>query len=387
MKLWTIWIVMHTNQLSTKEELTRKLKRFVVKKLGGKSLRHIRKLIKDFLPIDVRYNSPYNEMIYFYSLLYMALNKATAESSSKLLNLDYDIPSPDSILRQFKLSETILHSIRDNMLYGMLHKARKHGAFTEPVDIAIDPFDKPYYGDRNDMHVIGTKHKAGTNYAHSFVTLDSIVKGERFSLAFLPRVVKSRKIDIVENLLKTAKERVSIRIALLDREFYQVNVVKLLYRYGLKFIIPAKDTEEIKRSKKLYQNKLPCVVDYVMTSSKGEQVKVKLALVERVDKKGKKVIYGFITNIVWEAEEVAECYGFRWGIETNHRERNDFLAWTTSQSYELRYLYYLIAVMLHNIWMLVNMILIRTVYGISGNPVVEKYLFKHYVFKEFSAML
>lgn len=335
----------------------------------------------------MKYNSPYSEMDYFYSLIHMALNKVTSESTSKLLNLKGIMPSPDSILRTFRFPESSLHAIRENMLSGIIHEAKKKGAFRQKIDIAIDPFDDPYYGDINDMHVIGTKHKAGTNYAHSFVTLDSVIKGERFCLSFLPRIMKSNDTEIVENLIKTALERVSIRIALLDREFYQVRVTKILCRYRLRFIIPSVDKEEIKRLKKLYRHKLPVVVPYTMTSGTGEQVKVKLALVERVNKKGEKEVHGFITNLGWEAEEIAEYYRNRWGIETDHKSRNEFLAWTTSQSYELRYLYYLISVMLQNIWVFINMIIARLVYGIIGNPILEKYMMKGYALKELEAVM
>lgn len=372
----------HKGISPNKKYLTSRLKQFSVKKIGRKSLKYIRKFIKDFIPLNVKRNSPYNEMIYFYSLMYMALNKGTAERSSKVLNMDYGIPSPDSILRKFRFSENMLHAIRDNMLYGITRVARKQGAFKQKVDIAIDPFDKPYYGDINDLHVVGTKHKKGTNYAHSFVTLDSIVKGERFCLSFLPRTMKSKDTDIVENLIKTALERVSIRIALLDREFYQVEIVKLLFRYGLKFIIPAVNKDAIKKLKKKYRNELPCVLDYTMTSGSGEQISVKLALVKR-----DKEVHGFITNLDWEAEEIASYYNNRWGIETNHRERNEFLAWTTSQNYELRYLYYLISVMLHNIWIFINMIITRIVYGIISDPVMEKYMMKHFAMREIYAVL
>lgn len=239
---------------------------------------------------------------------------------------------------------------------------KKHGMFKYPIDIAIDPFDDPYYGDINDIHVTGTKNKAGTNYCHSFVCADSIISGERFNLGFADRSIYTTDSKLVEYLLKTALEFADIRIATMDKEFYQVDVVNILYRYKLKFIIPAPDTPEIKKLKELYKGKLPIVVEHTMTSATGKQVSVKLALIERKNKRGEKVVYGFITNLDWLAEDIAEYYRKRWGIETNNRMRNKFLAMTTSQRYELRFLYYLIAVMLHNVWVLLNFIASSLVY-------------------------
>jgi len=65
--------------------------------------------------------------------------------------------------------------------------------------------------------------------------------------------------------------------------------------------------------------------------SKDGEATVKLALVEQ-EKGGKKCIYGFITNLAWEPEEIGEYYRSRWGTETNNRKRNEFRAMTTLHS-------------------------------------------------------
>jgi len=122
-----------------------------------------------------------------------------------VLNMDFDTPSPDQTLRVFRYSTGMLDDIRDSMLQGITNTAKRHGAFATPTDIAIDFFDIPYYGDVNSMNVVGTKRKAGTNYAHSFACCDSILKGERFGLSFLPRTVVTKDSDLVANLLRIQK--------------------------------------------------------------------------------------------------------------------------------------------------------------------------------------
>jgi putative transposase len=266
------------------------------------------------------------------------------------------------------------------MLSGMLSTAKRLGAFKEPTDIAIDFFDIPYYGDISSTNVVGTKRKAGTNYAHSFLCADAVIKGERFCLSFLSRTMLTRDADLVQTLLKTALERVSVRIALLDREFFAVAVVKLLLRSSLSFIIPATDTPEIKRLKNEHRHNLPCIVDYTMRSKDGE-ICVKLALVEQI-KNGKKRIYGFITNLDWQAQEIAEYYRNRWGTETNNRKRNEFRAMTTSRSYELRCLYYMLSVAMHNIWILVNLMIAYEIYRTPATPLIETYMMKELVLSE-----
>lgn len=342
-------------------------------------IRLIESLVRPFLRIAQNYNSVHNEDAYFYHLIYMAMKQYSAEGSSKVLNMNFDAPSPDQMLRVFHYSTNLLDAIRDNMLLGITRAAKRFGAFNEPTDIAIDFFDIPYYGDINSTNVVGTKRKAGTNYAHSFLCADAVIKGERFGLGFLPRTMLTKDADLVENLLKTVLEHVSVRIALLDREFFQVAVIKLLLRNSLFFITPASDTAEIKRLKKENRHRLPCIVDYTMTSENREQVTVKLVLVERLNKKGKKEIYGFITNLNWSADEIAEYYRNRWGTETNNRKRNEFRAMTTSRSYELRYLYYLISVAMHNIWIMLNLMIAQAVYHRPTVPLIETYIMKELV--------
>lgn len=115
--------------------------------------------------------------------------------------------------------------------------------------------------------------------------------------------------------------------------------------------------------------------------SKDGKVTVKLALVER-EKDGKKYIYGFITNLDWPAEEIAEYYRNRWGTETNNRKRNEFRAMTTSQSYELRYLYYLLSVAMHNVWIMINLMIAHEIYNKPTVPLMETYLMKEFVLAE-----
>jgi hypothetical protein len=343
-------------------------------------MRLVRRLVRPYVSAETKYNSAYSEEEYFYELLFSALKQYSAEGSSKVLNLSFRVPSPDQMLRIFRYSTSMLAGMRGCMLDGTLGAAKRFGAFRQPTDIAIDFFDIPYYGDIGSMNVVGTKHKAGTNYAHSFLCADAVIKGERFCLDFLSRTMLAKDAELVKELLKTALERVSVRLALLDREFFQVGVVRLLRSSSLHFIIPATDTEEIKRLKKEYRHKLPCVVDYTMRSKDGE-VTVKLALLEQ-EKDGKKVIYGFITNLAWQPHEIAEYYRNRWGTETNNRKRNEFRAVTTSRSYELRYLYYMLSVAMHNIWILANLMIGYEVYGMQTLPLVETYLTKELLVAE-----
>ncbi|MGQ9514977.1 MAG: hypothetical protein ACUVTL_08035 [Thermoproteota archaeon] len=54
----------------------------------------------------------------------------------------------------------------------------------------------------------------------------------------------------------------------------------------------------------------------------------------------------------------------RWGIETSYRMVRKFLAKTTSKLYNVRKLYFYLAILLYNLWVLLN-------YGNGGRVIVE----------------
>lgn len=80
----------------------------------------------------------------------------------------------------------------------------------------------------------------------------------------------------------------------------------------------------------------------------------------------------FVTNLpVGEAtaEARAESYRRRWGIETSYRVIGDFLPKSRSTAYSVRLFYFLFAVTLYNLWVLVNR-LVTVVFGLSADTIV-----------------
>jgi IS4 transposase len=57
------------------------------------------------------------------------------------------------------------------------------------------------------------------------------------------------------------------------------------------------------------------------------------------------------------AEPLAQAYRRRWGIETSYRKVGEFLPKTTSPTFSVRLFYFLFAVALYNLWVLVNLLL------------------------------
>jgi hypothetical protein len=57
------------------------------------------------------------------------------------------------------------------------------------------------------------------------------------------------------------------------------------------------------------------------------------------------------------AKGVVSRYSRQWGIENSHKTIKDFLAWTTSKKFSVRLFYFGFAVLLYDVWLLVDLII------------------------------
>lgn len=57
-----------------------------------------------------------------------------------------------------------------------------------------------------------------------------------------------------------------------------------------------------------------------------------------------------------ETKGVIGRYSRRWGIENSYKTIKDFLAWTTSKEFGVRIFYFGFAVLLYNMWLLVDLL-------------------------------
>jgi len=129
------------------------------------------------------------------------------------------------------------------------------GAFSSPVDVAIDEHDEPYYGIDNKHLINAPFHKfRGTDKAYRFATLDSVKNGERFTLAVMKRDLLDGvdNASEVEQLLKhTLSLGIKINMVLMDRGYLDTGVMKTVESMCLKFIVPAKDNPKVIRFKNM----------------------------------------------------------------------------------------------------------------------------------------
>lgn len=327
----------------------------------------VKRLLLKRLRFDMHKNAFFRESDLLDLLIHIALTQDFAENGSKTLNLLRNCRTPNSDTLFYHLKKTKdFDELRDvfmKIFDTVFRLAKRSGLVIDrKVDVAIDSTEWFYYGDHSHPMVIGKKPERGTNWCFKFITLDIVEHGERFTLLALPVSSLDNQTNQVEELINYAKERVHINRAYLDRGFLSAECINRLKKLGVTFIIPTKDnTKAVSSARGL---KPP----FIIKDCKMADCSYNLVMVEEEHKR-----HGFVTNMnlnandVMFAKEIANLYRKRWQIETGYRVKAlAFRGKTTSRNYLIRYFYFILSVVMYNLWLFVDMLVIAFL-GLRAN--------------------
>lgn len=323
----------------------------------------VRKKVYPKIQLNIRHNSVFRKNEFLDMLVHIALTEDFAENGSRTLQyaIGRRVPTSDTLLyhiKKFEDKEVLQKMFIEvfNLVYGMSRRSNLFGG--RKVDVAIDFTDWFYYGrDRSHM-VLGKKPERGTSKCFRFATINVVEHGERFTLLALPVSSFDTKEAILEKLVSFAKERVPIRKLYIDRGFFSSSIINLLKRMGITFIMPAIMNDRVID----YANSVspPAVIrGYPM-----RDCKFNLVVIE-----GNVRRYAFATNMrlntndTMLAERMSNPYSKRWGIETSYRVKKNFRAKTTSRNYIIRQFYFMMSVVLYDLWILINLLLSMVLFG------------------------
>jgi putative transposase len=151
------------------------------------------------------------------------------------------LPSEESIRKALYASMPEFAELQRQLnraLAGRLPKALRR----RPQRLAIDLTLIPYHGEpfHDPKEVYRSLAKDGTSHFHAYATAYVVLKGQRFTVA-LTAVAKGEPLkDVVQRLLKQARSvGVKLRLVLLDRGFYSVDVIRYLQAARYPFLMPA----------------------------------------------------------------------------------------------------------------------------------------------------
>jgi len=294
-------------------------------------------------------NSTYTDSQEFLVWSWAGVNQISVqEASEELRDCGYDVPSGDAVLdRLSKQPYEILEQGFNYVFRDYISQARKQRLFTHSVVVAIDFNDIEWYGEELPFIVRG-KAKNGTDCFIRFATVGVVEDGKRFTLKVLPVTPLSCKEKVVKELIDFVQQFVSVRVILLDRGFYSNEVIQQIKNLKHYFVMPVKKYDKVGKLIETVYKSGPQV--YEMSNG----VTFILAVVKDEDT-GKFLPYATNMDGV-QPRVVHELYNHRFGIETQYRIKNQFLGRTCSKQYSVRYAFFILAVTLYNLWILLNII-------------------------------
>jgi len=338
-------------------------------RVSGKRIRDVRaclrayslvlELFDKYVRIPSARNVHYQPNVVYTGLMQLSMTGGYAESTMTDLRLRYGMEAPcgGAFLYRLKMLEydewySRLRSVND----ALLSVAGRLDMLREPVICAIDYTKIPYYGMFN-RYVTRSKHQRGTNHFYEYATISIVQDGLRLCVYSKPVTLLEMKGDVVRELIEEAGRRgVKIKLLLLDRAFYTVECINLLLELRIQFIMPCVCNERVQGAVDSFGKEGR--LSFSIHDNSGNKAGFTM-VVYWSKEKGKFI--PFATNVEGSVRRLLEMipkeYRRRWGVETSFRKVKEVFPMTTSPSPAIRLAYYMTAMIIYNLWQLVNIML------------------------------
>jgi hypothetical protein len=336
-----------------------------------------------------------------------------------------DGPSGETLLESIKdLTPTQIADMVNKGAARVLTRAKPKLEFDTPVMLSIDMTYVAFYGERDELiRVQGAPEDKSYDWCYKFATANVVGDNVHFAAGMLPvghadyhdhdaypgKDRSYRVGDVVRRLVNQVSDVCRIRVKRLfaDREFYATEVFATLEQRGIFYVIPAKRDDRVTRfiarmdedvdgnkrvTIKQNHTVFGPVKDGVSNASAATTL-VGLPPDEDYDH-----VQVFATNLDVDdeigldrrwAKKQMQRYRRRGGIETAYSKIKEFAPWTTSTEFSVRLFHFGFAVLLYDLWLLVDF-LVQTLIDVvkfRTKPRVTAPRFRGFLRREVSALL
>lgn len=231
--------------------------------------------------------------------------------------------------------------------------------------VAIDLTEIPYHGKpaTDPREIRRSQPKSGTTHFHAYATAYVVQRGQRYTLAMTYVFGQETLQEVLKRLMRQIQKLgVKIRFLLLDKAFFNAEVVRYLQAARYPFLMPAFARGRKPKTPRpgslhaLRARKKSGWGRYSWTNKSGRRATVQIAVVCK-NYAGSRKRRGRRTQLYayWGIEPrsfqwVYETYRKRFGIETSYRQMNEVRIRTCSRSPLLRLLFVGLALILRNVW-------------------------------------
>lgn len=335
-------------------------------------------LMAKHLKFPAAKNSLYNTKNIHSCLLQLSLRGGYAEGGLADLSLRCSLPNHVPTGRAFRgrVERVDVGEIRRSLAEAndeVLRTLKGFGVFKRKAAAAIDYKRVPYYGSPSAEMVVGGPYDRGTPWCYCYASIHIVEAGRRLTLYTMPVHQFTSKAKAVERLLQEAKARgVHVGLTLLDRAFFTTEVIAVLKRLRVSFIIPAVKNRRVKDAIRCHHKLKTNPVQGFTLGRGGGAVSFNLTIYPKPQKELRERrrsriherYLAFATNLPKPKVNrlpilIPQEYRRRWGIETGYRVQGAVEAKTTSRNYALRLLYHMGSVVIYNVWQYANLLLAR----------------------------
>jgi hypothetical protein len=329
-------------------------------------------LLDKHVNLPVASNAHYKSDSIYAGMLYLSLNKTYAETAMEDMKIKHHIDAPSGTEFLYRVKK--LFGIRRESDYfqrkaiqmeiwekltavndALVSIAVKSGLFKKPVICAIDYTLIPYYG-RFNSSVIRSKHDKGTEKFYEYASISVVENGRRICIFTIQiTLLSEQKHEVLKRLVREALARgIQIKVLLVDRAFFTVDCINALNEMRIKFIMPCVANERVQAAVDSL-GRTGKLTRFPIYNHQCNEATFSMVVVR--NDKGE--LIAFATNITGRTIEyfirrIPKEYRKRWSIETTFRKIKEIAGMTTSPLPELRLIYFMLAMILYNVWQVVN---------------------------------
>lgn len=275
-------------------------------------------------------------------------------------------------LREFTISE--IRAMYRHAVGFLVDRIAETDAFYRAGVVAIDTTEAdPFTVDRagHEDEILGTKEETD-EYAYQWATIQLVGNTVPLVLDARPIQRGDSRVEIVTDLLDSARELIQIDNVLMDREFDSQHVLEAIDRRGLSYVVPKRmHTSEKAQAKRLLeqnQDRYETERKLHLGHNNWHETTLIYRRKEETEATDHRQYSVFMSN---QGRSHLNEYAYRWEIERGYKSIKRFMAATTSKSFVLRFFYFAFACLLYSVWRAVDLLVQVELTGEYGNsPVV-----------------
>ncbi|MFX1238818.1 MAG: hypothetical protein ACFFAS_08740 [Promethearchaeota archaeon] len=272
----------------------------------------------------------------------------------------------------------------------VLKQLREFRLIPKTLKIAFDYKKQLYYGKKDDPHVIGILAEKGTKKAFKWHTCAIVIKGLELQVGSKMIRKGEKKGPFIREMIEYLESLgFTIELSVMDKEYHVKEVFKYLNAIGITYITPVKDSKTLKALKeeslkdpalrvrkyrikdgyqrgKGYKYYTHEIGFYAKRNKDFNKLRSQYKNKTREKKDILSDIFVLASNQEFCAPIVKKKHKFykvrgdyksRWRIETSYREVIPFISYSTSKIPKIRNLYFIVALLLYNLWVIMNVLL------------------------------